>query len=178
MRLDDVADAEGVDVDVESAGKTSGAAFAAEFAGGVGVHGVDVVVFFEGECVVWWTDGVLLLDTAPPKTVWEMEGRKEDGGGVQSTSPCAKQTPYVVSELAITIFLIPSLHAASITLYVLCTFPMKHSLSGTSMFRAYAAKWITASGFSTRGPAYSPMSKSEERALKTWPLSVRSVFRV
>jgi len=32
--------------------------------------------------------------------------------------------------------LIPSLQAASMTLYVLKTLPLKHSLSGTSMFRA------------------------------------------
>lgn len=54
MRLDDVADAEGVDVGAEAAGETAGAALAAEFAGGVGVHGVDIVVFLEGELVVCW----------------------------------------------------------------------------------------------------------------------------
>lgn len=40
----------------------------------------------------------------------------EGEGGLQSTSPWAKQTPYVVSELAMTIFLMPSLQAASTTL--------------------------------------------------------------
>lgn len=81
-------------------------------------------------------------------------------------------------------FLTPSLHAASITLYVLKILPLKHSLSGTSMFRAYAAKCMTASIGPTgtvsecRGLEKSLMWKFEVRALKTWPASVRSVLRV
>ena len=41
-----------------------------------------------------------------------------------------------------------------------------------------AAKWITASGAAMEGSEKSVKEKAEERALKTWPESVRSVFRV
>lgn len=47
--FDDVADAQGVDVCVEAAGKATGYALAAELRDGVGVHRIDVCVFDQGE---------------------------------------------------------------------------------------------------------------------------------
>ena len=50
--LDDVADAEGVDIDAEAAGEGAGGALAAQLGGGVAVFRVDVVVLLEREGVV------------------------------------------------------------------------------------------------------------------------------
>jgi hypothetical protein len=49
VRLDDVADTQGVDVGGEAAREAPSNALAAEFGDGVGVHGVYVVGFVEGE---------------------------------------------------------------------------------------------------------------------------------
>jgi hypothetical protein len=49
VRLDDVANAQGVDVGVETAGEASSYALAGELGDSVGVHGVDVGVFVERE---------------------------------------------------------------------------------------------------------------------------------
>lgn len=52
VRLNDVTDPEDVNVVSVPAGKSAGGALAADFAQRVRVHGVDVVVFLEGEGVV------------------------------------------------------------------------------------------------------------------------------
>ena len=52
MRLDHVSDPKSVDVVAESAGKGSCCALATEFAQSVTVHGVNVVIFFQGKGVV------------------------------------------------------------------------------------------------------------------------------
>jgi hypothetical protein len=49
VRLDDIADAERIDVDAKSAGEAAGNAFAAELGNGVRVHGVYIVGFVEGK---------------------------------------------------------------------------------------------------------------------------------
>jgi hypothetical protein len=141
MRLHHIAYSQCVNVGGETTRKAAGNALAAEFGNGVGVHGVYVVGFVEGErgvveialaeadFVGCFGGGYYYLSNA------EFTGGFDDvvGGG------------YVAAVAFVVLLLYVNTGSWGIGDWE-AGVKVDGRRTGTSMFRAYAAKWMTASG--------------------------------
>jgi hypothetical protein len=133
VRLDDISDPEGVNVGVEAACETAGDTLATEFGDGVCVHGIDVVSFVERE------GRVVQVALAEANFVGGFGGcddyflDAEFAGGFDDVVGAG-----YVAAVAFVV-----LGSVNIQIWRIAKFKGR---TGTNMFRAYAAKWMTASG--------------------------------